>query len=307
MGYQDQCAEPPENLDRLQVVINSFGREVRYVERAVNSILGQKHLPGKIHLIDQNSHPLTLPKSLQNESRLRHHHYPDPTCSRARNQAIDLISTGWIAFLDDDAYWTENYTPGVLTVMRRSPELGLIAGAVYDETTGRLYSLRQQLGGRLDHFSGSKLLAGANFLVRAEIFARVGGYDPRLGPGTSFPSSEEADLCWRLLVAGTRALYAPEIAVLHPPMHADAAGPAARKAYRYGLGKGALAAIWLIEKHHVYGLLEFIEMTMVPFFSLARGLLRRDWRQLRIQPAQWWGRQRSFWSQSACILRRQTR
>ncbi len=130
----------------------------------------------------------------------------------------------------------------------------------------------------------------------AEVFAAVGGYDPRLGPGTSLPSSEEADLCWRVLAAGTPARYAPELVIHHPPMHAADARAAARKAYHYGLGKGALAAIWLFERRHRYGLFEYLEMTLVPVGSLLRGLLRGDFRQLRIQPAQWWGRQRGFWS-----------
>lgn len=286
----------PVNLSEVHVVINTFGREVHYLERAISSILLQQYQPGAIHLIDQNDTPLILPHALKAEPLVHHHHAPDPSCSRARNLAVTLAPSGWIAFLDDDAHWQKDFSQHLCALMIRRPDVELIAGSVYDETSGQLYSLRQKVGGRLDRFSGSKLLTGANFLVRAKLFARVGGYDLRLGPGTSLPSSEEADLCWRLLATGAPALYAPEIAVLHPPMHVGDARLAARKAYRYGLGKGALAAIWLVEKHHVYGLLEFVEMTLIPLVNIIRGIFRRDWRQLRIQPAQWWGRQRSFWS-----------
>lgn len=293
-------------LDDVQVVINTYGRDAWYAGRAIASVLQQQHRPGRIHLIDQNSVPLVLAPEFQAEPSLVVHRRPDARGACARNTLLEFPAAGWIAFLDDDAHWIDGYSERLIALLENDPGLDLIAGAVLDETTGRPYSFRQQLGGRLDHFPGSKLLAGANFLVKAEAFARVGGYDSRLGPGTALPSSEEADLCWRLLVGGARALYAPDLAVLHPPMHFDEVGLAARKAYRYGLGKGALAAIWLIEKHHIYGLLEFIEMTGVPFFSLVRGLLRGDLRQLRIQPAQWWGRQRAFWTLSAQLITRRT-
>ena len=292
--FKTSCTD----LGDVQVVINSFGREAHYIERAATSILRQKHRPAAIHLIDQNDRPLILAPGLRNEPLLHHHHHPDRVCSRARNLALRLVPEGWIAFIDDDAYWADNYSENLLAILGSEPAVGLLAGAILDETTGRHYSLRQRLGGRLDHHTGSKLLAGANFLVRADAFAKVGGYDPRLGPGTTLPSSEEADLCWRLLAAGTPARYAPELVVFHPPMHATDSRAAARKAYRYGLGKGALAAIWLFERHHRYGLFEYLEMTLVPFISLLRGLLRGDFGQLRIQPAQGWGRQRGFWARS---------
>jgi GT2 family glycosyltransferase len=288
------------DLSDVHVVINSYGREAWYVERAITSVLRQKYRPASIHFIDQNDSPLVLTPVLRDEPLLHHHSFPDRVGARARNQAIGLAPDGWIAFFDDDAYWSNDYSENLRAILNCEPAFGLLAGAVLDETTGLHYSLRQRLGGRLDRFSGSKLLAGANFLVRAKVFAAVGGYDTRLGPGTALPSSEEADLCWRVLSVGTPARYAPELVIFHPPMHVADARTAAHKAYLYGLGKGALAAIWLFEKKHCYGLFEYLEMTLVPIGSLLHGLLRRDFRQLRIQPAQWWGRQRGFWFFALC-------
>ena len=285
----------------VQVVLNSYGREAWYVDRAVASFLRQKHPPDRIHVIDQNETPLALDPALVGDPRVAVHHRPGRVGARARNAALELVREGWIAFADDDAHWREDYSEKLREVLAREPGLGLIAGAIIDESTGDYYSVRHRLGGNLERFPGSKLLAGANFLVRAERFAAVGGYDPRLGPGTDLPSSEEADLCWRLLAAGTRARYVRELAALHPPMHVADARDAARKGHRYGLGKGALAAIWIFERHHRFGLLEFLEMSVVPFLNLARGVLRGDFAQLRIQPAILLGRHRGFWS---FVLRR---
>ncbi len=287
---------PPPAPGPLQVLVNSYGREAWYVERAVASFLRQKYPPARIHVIDQNETPLALDPTLARDARVVHHHRPGRVGARARNAALELVREGWIAFADDDAHWREDYSEKLRELLAREAGLGLVAGAVIDESTGDYYSVRHRLGGNLETFLGSKLLAGANFLVRADLFAAVGGYDPRLGPGTALSSSEEADLCWRLLAAGARARYVRELAVLHPTMHVADAREAARKGYRYGLGKGALAAIWLFERRHRFGLLELLEMSFVPFVNLARGLLRGDFAQLRIQPAILLGRHRGFWS-----------
>jgi hypothetical protein len=285
------------DLSDVQVVINSYGREALYVERAISSILQQKHRPAAIHFIDQNDSPVTLAPAFRNEPLLRHHHFPDRVGARARNLALHLIPEGWIAFADDDAQWVDDYSEHLLRLLCTQPSLHLIAGPMIDEQSLSPYTLRHELGGNLKTFIGSKLLYGANFIVRGEIFSRIQGYDTRIGPGTRWPSSEEADLCWRIiLLDGVQCRYDRALAVLHPPMHAADARVAARKAYLYGIGKGALAAIWLFEKHHRFGLFEYLEMTLLPAVNFLRGVLSGDFRQLRIQPAQWWGRQVGFWT-----------
>jgi len=286
----------PPGLENVQVVINSYGRDVWFVERAIASVLRQKHLPSAIHFIDQNDLPIALSTSLQTEPLIHHHHFPSKVGALARNLALHLVPTGWIAFADDDACWVDDYSEHLLRLLREDPSLCLIAGAMLDEKTRRFYTLRHSIGGKLNSFTGSKLLYGANFVVRAETFSSVNGYDPRLGPGTVWPSSEEADLCWRIIISGVTCRYDRDLAILHPAMHSSDARVAARKAHHYGIGKGALAAMWLLEKRHRYGLFEYIEMTLVPMVNMIRGLLRCDLAQLYIQPAQWWGRQRGFWT-----------
>lgn len=285
-------------LDDVQVVINTYGRDAWYAGRAIASILRQQHRPGRIHLIDQNSVPLTLAPEFQAEPSLVVHRRPDARGARARNTLLEFPAAGWIAFLDDDAHWIDGYSERLIALLENDPGLDLIAGAVLDETTGAYYSARHRLGGDLARFTGSKLLSGANFLVRASTFAAVGGYDIRFGPGTAWPSSEEADLCWRILRSGARARYVRELAARHPPMHVPDAREAARKGNRYGYAKGVLAAIWLFERHHRYGLLEFLEMSVVPIAKGLRAILHADASQVRIQASIFLGRQHGFWTRA---------
>jgi GT2 family glycosyltransferase len=283
-------------MDEVQVVINSYGRETWYVERAINSVLRQKHPPSLVHLIDQNPAPLTLDPRLLADPRLRIHHYPTKPCARARNLALKLVPSGWIAFADDDSEWAPGYSELLSATLAGRPDLGLIAGSMLDEDTGDYHTPRHRLGGDLGGFFGSHLLYGANFAIRADVFARIGGYDERLGPGTPCACSEETDLCWRVITASIPALYLRELSVRHPSVHSPDKSASLEKARRYARGKGALAAIWTFEKHHRFGLLEYIEMTLVPPLKALRGVLRGDFFQLIIQPVSWCARQWSFWS-----------
>jgi GT2 family glycosyltransferase len=54
------------------------------------------------------------------------------------------------------------------------------------------------------------LAAGGCTLVRADLFAEIGGYDPQI-----FAMGEDLDLCWRAQVAGARVVVAPGARVRH--------------------------------------------------------------------------------------------
>lgn len=53
-------------------------------------------------------------------------------------------------------------------------------------------------------------VSSAVMLVRADLFAELGGFDPR-----TFPGAEDLDLCWRARIAGARVLVVPDARVRH--------------------------------------------------------------------------------------------
>ena len=54
------------------------------------------------------------------------------------------------------------------------------------------------------------LAPGGCTLVRADLFAELGGFDPDV-----FVMGEDLDLCWRAQIAGARVLVAPQARVRH--------------------------------------------------------------------------------------------
>jgi GT2 family glycosyltransferase len=58
-------------------------------------------------------------------------------------------------------------------------------------------------------------LCGANMVVRAEVFEKVGGFAPELGPG-GLGMWEDTEISLRIREAGFRIIYAPQILMHHP-------------------------------------------------------------------------------------------
>jgi GT2 family glycosyltransferase len=58
---------------------------------------------------------------------------------------------------------------------------------------------------------------GANLSFKKEVFEKYGSFRTDLGPTTgSEIRGEDNELCWRLLHAGERLMYAPKAIVFHP-------------------------------------------------------------------------------------------
>jgi GT2 family glycosyltransferase len=57
-------------------------------------------------------------------------------------------------------------------------------------------------------------LFGLNMILRAEVFRKIGGFAPRLGPG-KVGLSEDTEISLRMRQAGMRLIYAPKVIVYH--------------------------------------------------------------------------------------------
>ena len=83
-----------------------------------------------------------------------------------------------------------------------------------------------------------------NLFLRRDTALALGGFDERLGPGTPFGSAEGNDLVLRAVAAGHKAVYDPELRVVHPDKRMTAA--AAERARLYGTGLG-----FVLRRHRV--------------------------------------------------------
>jgi GT2 family glycosyltransferase len=142
------------------------------------------------------------------------------------NEAAKRAAGRHLLFLNNDTQPLPGWLDAMLALLRARPDAGAV-GARLLYPNGRL----QEAGGIIwNDASGWNFgrgdepnkpeyayvrevdyCSGAALLVRAALFARLGGFDPRYAPAYF----EDSDLAFRLRAAGFKTLYQPLAEVIH--------------------------------------------------------------------------------------------
>jgi GT2 family glycosyltransferase len=177
------------------------------------------------------------------DARVRYFHDTRPGKSRALNRAAAVTDAELLALTDDDCTVPPGWIQRAVDVLARDADAALVAGAMLavphdwrtefiPEFAPQGYCRLQGLRGRLRMPRGT---AGGNMVVRAEVWRRLGGFDPVLGPGARFLGAEDGDFAYRALRAGLVVVEDPASAVQHWGARPVAGGAAAalRRGYAY--------------------------------------------------------------------------
>lgn len=194
---------------------------------------------------------------------------PLPGLSRARNAALANARGEIVAFVDDDVTPEPGWLEPLLHAFE-DPRVGIATGlalpARLDTEAQIAFQLDLGFGGmdlapgRFDadflaatrHVGAPvwKIGAGANMAVRRSLGARIGGFDPRLGPGAAGGAGDDSEFWRRALEAGIAAQYEPFSVVRH--LHREAWAELERQAVGYALGH--LAALFAqFGRHRSWG------------------------------------------------------
>ena len=87
---------------------------------------------------------------------------------------------------------------------------GYIDNLGYPFCRGRILSSVETDTGQYDSARDIFWASGAAFVIRSDVFAKLGGFD-----SDYFAHMEEIDLCWRIQSAGYRIAFVPESHVYH--------------------------------------------------------------------------------------------
>jgi glucosyl-dolichyl phosphate glucuronosyltransferase len=144
-----------------------------------------------------------------------------PGKSRALNTAIAAAQGDILAFTDDDVLCAPDYIQSIRTFFGHH-QADAVQGRVLldcegghpdwlDRFLGLSVGWRDE-GDEVIDLDGT--LCGTNMVVRREVFQRIGGFRPELGPGV-IGLGEETELSLRMRKIGCRLLYAPQILIRH--------------------------------------------------------------------------------------------
>jgi GT2 family glycosyltransferase len=132
-----------------------------------------------------------------------------------RNLATQLGRAPYVVALDNDAeFCGENEVAVAVRRLESDPTLAAIGFRILNffsrADDERSWGYPKSLRPRSDREFLATRFIGAGHALRRAAFEAVGGYD-----GSLFFYWEELDLSYRLINAGYRILYAPEIAIFH--------------------------------------------------------------------------------------------
>ena len=156
--------------------------------------------------------------------------------SAARNEGARLIDTEHVAFCDDDSWWAPQALTTAARVFAAHPRLGLLAGRIVVEPSGRLDPtsevMRRSVITSLESNAGPSVLGfvACGAIVRRVPFLEVGGFHPRLMIG-----GEEDLLALDLAAAGWELAYVHEVVAHHQPAESGERSGRAALELRNGL------------------------------------------------------------------------
>jgi len=217
--------------------------------RCLQALAQGDGLPAQVVVVDQA--PSDEAKVVVERSGLPGAAYVPQTrlgLSASRNLALRTASQSVLAVTDDDCVPERDWISNLWVALTRDPVPGAVTGAILSlgSQPPRTFavSLRDSphpidyVGRVSPWITGS----GANFAARCDVLKSLGGWDERLGVGSTGKAAEDADLLYRLLRSGRIVRYEPAAIVRHEWQSREH-----RLATRwtYGYGVGALCGIWL--------------------------------------------------------------
>jgi hypothetical protein len=270
------------------ILTNTFQRPPELVERSIKSSLNQKIKPQKVILIDQNEPPLQLSQELIKNSLFEIQYVNTASVSIARNSARKP-PCDWYVYCDDDGYMNDDYSEVLEKVLSTNNYLDIVAGSIVRDDNFEFYSPRHAIGGNLNNFRFTKLLMGSNFAVKEKVFHDLGSFDEEFGIGGKWGSGEETDFAWKAYFNKIPMLYEKDLIVYHIKPYAGDLKHSMKKAFTYGVGKGALICKWL-RKGKLIILYELLEMEIIPLWLILKAILMINFREVLISLASLAGR-----------------
>uniref|UniRef100_UPI0031DF83F1 glycosyltransferase family 2 protein n=1 Tax=Saccharothrix mutabilis TaxID=33921 RepID=UPI0031DF83F1 len=147
----------------------------------------------------------------------------------ARNHGVQAARTPYVAFCDDDSWWSPDALHHAEKLFEAHPRLGLIAARTVIEPDGREDPICSEMAssplGRAHDLPGPSVFGFlcCAAVVRRRAFLDVGGFHPLL-----FFRGEERLFSWDLAAAGWACAYVDSVTAHHQPSPSRASPAAGR-------------------------------------------------------------------------------
>ncbi len=214
-------------VDRTQELLDLFA-----------AFAAQRFNEFEVILVDQNPDERLVPivNRFQSQFPLLHIRSDVRNVSHARNIGLRAAKAPIVGFPDDDCMFQRDTMERVVARFEREPDLGVLAGNYVNPNGRRINGRWTPVSCAINDKTVWTTVQASSLWVRTEAALIVGGFDPRIGPGTQWGSGEEPDFVIRVLRSGYRGYYDVSLGVLHPDKSLTPVAGA--RAFKYGAGMG---------------------------------------------------------------------
>jgi GT2 family glycosyltransferase len=249
------------------------------LRRCLRGLAAQSAPAAEVIVVDQA--PSEEARAVVEASRVGQARYLEQArqgLSASRNLALATTTGEVLAVTDDDCVPDPAWLAAIALALEREPAPSAVTGPVLPLGGGApetfAISLRDSTV-PADH-SGRVIPwhvgSGGNFAARVAVLRDSGGWDERLGAGSKGMAGEDAELLYRLLLAGAVIRYEPSAVVRHEWQ------PRERRLatrWSYGYGVGAMCGLRLARRD-LYALRMLAAYSRLHVRPLLGGLRRGD-------------------------------
>lgn len=167
-------------ISEISVVIPLYNKAAE-IGRTLGSVLRQSVQPREIIVVDDGSTDGSADIVERMASPIvRLVRQPNAGVSAARNSAIEMATGRWIALLDGDDWWREDYLLQMARLIEQYPDCGAYGSGFYvDNGRGLVKGDTPQIEGVVNFFEESMrryVLIPSATVIRRDLVIRLGGF-----------------------------------------------------------------------------------------------------------------------------------
>jgi len=187
----------------ISVVIPTLNTRPEFLKEAVNSIEQQSYQPFEVIIVNNGLVDLKVPKTFLNMRQYKIVFRSG--VAQARNFGVNLSNGNYVAFLDDDDFWGQDYLQNIKNRIDLDQPDCLI-GKLDQYINNKILPFKNAHG-KINKdiiLRSNPGITGSSVVINRNVFLSVGGYNPKL------PPSEDKSLILELINKGFKIVTVPE-------------------------------------------------------------------------------------------------
>lgn len=169
----------------FSVIIPLYNKEL-YIQRTINSVLNQTFKQFEIVIVDDGStdNSVGIVKKMS-DSRIKLFCKENNGVSSARNYGINKASYGFLAFLDADDLWLDDYLESINLLIEKYPGCGMYGTGRYDDVNGQRNAMISTLQKGADFIIADYCLKPyiintSSMCIKKTVINKAGLFNPKL-------------------------------------------------------------------------------------------------------------------------------